>query len=87
MLGMIEAFIWDHVMFKCMLDDPIETIDAFEAPWSDFRPESQLDFYGYVNLEFLNHEHRLLAECIVPGKCIDAENWTDSLFPRREHWH
>ena len=81
MLGTIEAFLWDNVMFRRTLDDPIKTIDAFEAPWSDPRPESQLDFYGDVRLEFLSHEHRLLGECIVPGKCIDAENWANIVSP------
>ena len=37
------------------------------------KPESQLDFYGDVQLEFLSHQHVRLTECLVPGKCIDAE--------------
>ena len=74
---MMESFFWDNVLISCELDDSVEAIDACEAPWSDHKPESQLDVYGDVHLEFLNHQHRCLGECIVPGRCIDAEDWVD----------
>ena len=60
-------------MFKCSLDDSVETIDAFNSAWSHMKPESQLDFYGDVQLEFLHHQHIRLTDCLIPGKCIDAE--------------
>ena len=45
----LGSFLWDHVMFKCEIDDSVETIDAFNSPWSHMKPESQLDFYGGVH--------------------------------------
>ena len=77
------AFLWDHVMFKCSLDDSVETIDAFNSPWSHMKPESQLDFYGDVQLEFLNHQHIRLTDCLIPGKCIGAEQLAEIASPGR----
>ena len=79
----IGAFLWDHVMFKCTIDDPIEAIDALNSPWSHMKPESQLDFYGDVQLEFLNHQHVRLTTCVIPGKCIDAEQLAEIASPGR----
>ena len=70
-------------MFKCSLDDFVETIDAFNSPWSHMKPESQLDFHGDVQLEFLNHQHIRLADCLIPGKCIDAEQLAEIASPGR----
>ena len=70
-------------MFKCTLDDPVEAIDAFNSPWSHMKPESQLDFYGDVQLEFLNHQHVRLTTCIIPGKCTDAEQLSEIASPGR----
>ena len=79
----IGAFLWDHVLFKCTLDDPVEAIDAYNSPWSHMKPESQLDFYGDVQLDFLNHQHVRLTTCIIPGKCIDAEQLSEIASPGR----
>ena len=79
----IGAFLWDHVLFKCTLDDPVEAIDAYNSPWSHTKPESQLDFYGDVQLDFLNHQHVRLTTCIIPGKCIDAEQLSEIASPGR----
>ena len=53
------------------------------GPWSRMKPESQLDFYGDVQLEFLNHQHVRLTTCVIPGKCIDAEQLAEIAFPGR----
>ena len=45
------------------------------------KPESQLDFYG--ELEFLNCQHVRLTTCIIPGKCIDAEQLSEISSPGR----
>ena len=79
----IGAFLWDHVLFKCTLDDPVEAIDAYNSPWSHMKPESQLDFYGDVQLDFLNHQHVRLTTYIIPGKCIDAEQLSEIASPGR----
>ena len=73
-------------MFNCELDDSTETIDAFDSPWSPLEPESQLDFYGDVQLEFLNHQHIRLTECLIPGKCIDAERLAEVVSPGKSTW-
>ena len=79
----IGAFLWDHVLFKCTLDDPVEAIDAYNSLWSHLKPESQLDFYGDVQLDFLNHQHVRLTTYIIPGKCIDAEQLSEIASPGR----
>ena len=79
----IGAFVWDHVLFKCTLDDPVEAIDAYNSPWSHMKPESQLDFYGDVQLDFLNHQHVRLTTYVIPGKCIDAEQLSEIASPGR----
>ena len=79
----IGAFLWDQVMFNCTLDDPVEAIDAFNSPWSHMKPESQLDFYGDVQLEFLNHQHVRLTDCIIPGNGVDAEQLAEIASPGR----
>ena len=47
------------------------------------KPESQLDFSGDVQLEFLNHQHVRLTTCVIPGKCIDAEQLAEIASPGR----
>ena len=68
-------------MFKCEIDDSIETIDAYNSPWCHMKPESQLDSYGDVQLEFLNHHHVQLTERRVPGKRMDARRLAEIASP------
>ena len=58
-------------------------LNAFNSPWSHMKPESQLDFYGDVQLEFLNHQHIRLTDCLIPEKCIDAEQLAEIASPGR----
>ena len=80
-LGMMESFLWDKVIFRCTLDDSAEAIDAFQTPWSELKLESQLDFYGDVHLEFVNCQQVTLCDCLIPGKCVDAEELCDIASP------
>ena len=52
-LGVMESFFWGNVLISCETDESVETSDAYKTPWSDLKPESQLDFYGDVHLDFL----------------------------------
>ena len=77
----MESFLWDKVLFRRTLDVSVETIDAFQAPWSELKPESQFDFYGDVHLEFVNSQQMTWCDCLTPGKCVDAKKLCDIASP------